>query len=675
MHKHFLSLLLLLHLCSSSYAQTTKAELFVLAVGVSKYELSRLNLNYADKDASDLANAWNAQTGMYKVVEVKTLTNQQATRQAVREALDYFKGQITSNDLFVFIFSGHGMNEYLVPYNFNPADIDATALSKNDLTTKMKALGCNYIMLLDACHSGSFAKDVAGKDVDPGAFSLNVEQAAQLLVNELSSTDKTNIVIGSSSSDQRSFECDACQNGYFAQAILDCFEGKTATGNGRTFRPDANSNGFVSMHEFDEYVKEVVRITTLNQGSQTVRSKYSMGTDVPMIRPTNAAAPAQPARPAPVFTDADPDGDGFKGSADECANVHGTVRGCPDGDEDGIIDSEDSCPYDKGSADRQGCPPPKDSDSDGIPDTGDPCPYDKGEKRFSGCPDSDSDNVPDNKDNCPREKGTTNNNGCPEKVVAVKPSGNTDLPNDMIFMQGGTFSMGTGSDAHSKKVASYYLANHELTFAEYDAFCEATGRTKPSDQSWGRNQRPAINVSWLDAVAYCNWRSTQERLSPCYTINGENVSCDFSKKGYRLPSEAEWEYAARSGGGSQKYAGTDSESSLYLYANFCDVNCAYSPTESGKKQNDGYAQTAPVKQFRTNEKGLYDMSGNVWEWCWDWYGDYSSSAIYGASSGSSRVLRGGSWYYGSPYCASAYRNSDSPANSSYSIGFRLSRTE
>lgn len=245
-----------------------------------------------------------------------------------------------------------------------------------------------------------------------------------------------------------------------------------------------------------------------------------------------------------------------------------------------------------------------------------------------------------------------------------------DIPNDMILMKGGTFTMGEGSEAHSKTIGNYYISNHELTFKEYDAFCAATRRELPNDRGWGREERPVIYVSWYDAVEYCNWRSEKEHLSKCYTINGENVTCDFTKKGYRLPTEAEWEYAARSGGGSQRYAGTDDLSSLLLYANFCDVTCT-----SNEKYNDGYEYTAPVKQYKPNAKGLYDMSGNVWEWCWDWYGAYSSKDIYGASSGSYRVNRGGSWSNNSYDCASADRDRDTPTDSYYSLGFRLSRTE
>jgi formylglycine-generating enzyme required for sulfatase activity len=130
-------------------------------------------------------------------------------------------------------------------------------------------------------------------------------------------------------------------------------------------------------------------------------------------------------------------------------------------------------------------------------------------------------------------------------------------------------------------------------------------------------------VSWYDAVAYCNWRSRNEGLTPCYRGDGDDLTCNFEADGYRLPNEAEWEYAARSRGKRIKYAWGDGEPYFNgrLAGNVRD--------ESAKREwnlenvwegiDDGYVCTAPVGSFAPNALGLHDISGNVYEWCWDWY--------------------------------------------------------
>ena len=119
---------------------------------------------------------------------------------------------------------------------------------------------------------------------------------------------------------------------------------------------------------------------------------------------------------------------------------------------------------------------------------------------------------------------------------------------------------------------------------------------------------PVICVSWYDAVDYCNWLSRKDGLLPAYSRGGNSIQCNFSANGYRLPTEAEWEYAATGGSSSRGYT--------YSGSNTIG-NVAWYSGNSGLKPH-------PVGGKQANELGLYDMSGNVWEWCWDWYGDYPS---------------------------------------------------
>jgi formylglycine-generating enzyme required for sulfatase activity len=224
----------------------------------------------------------------------------------------------------------------------------------------------------------------------------------------------------------------------------------------------------------------------------------------------------------------------------------------------------------------------------------------------------------------------------------------------MIHIPGGTFQMGSYENddeqpVHTVSISTFSLSETEVTFAQYDYFCEQTGRSKPEDEDWGRGSRPVINVSWEDAQAYLQWLNRQPGQS-----------------GWRLPTEAEWEYAAGGGASSRtKYAGTDSEGNLESYAVY------------GRK---GGNKTQPVKSKKPNLLGLYDMSGSVLEWCEDrWHGSYQGAPTNGSAwtprSSAYRVIwrvfRGGSWSSYPSYCRVAFRNYGSPSSRGNDVGFRV----
>jgi len=167
--------------------------------------------------------------------------------------------------------------------------------------------------------------------------------------------------------------------------------------------------------------------------------------------------------------------------------------------------------------------------------------------------------------------------------------------------------------------------------------------------------RPVESVSWYDAVLFCNKMSALEGRELVYTINGGDVSCNFGAKGYRLLTDSEWEYCARSGQ-RFKYSGSDDVNEVAWYSG-----------------NSG-GETHPVGLKKPNGFGLYDMSGNVWEWVWDWYGDYSSGTQVdpqGPTSGSNRVFRGGCWNYDPEDERVSIRNNNTPTFRDVNIGFRL----
>jgi formylglycine-generating enzyme required for sulfatase activity len=247
-------------------------------------------------------------------------------------------------------------------------------------------------------------------------------------------------------------------------------------------------------------------------------------------------------------------------------------------------------------------------------------------------------------------------------------------PLDMVALPGGTFLMGSSDsdqDAydnekpqHEVAVSTFLISRFPITRQLYRRILEQ------SLPEWDRDatddQLPANHVTWFQAVAFCNALSEYFSLSPCYRINGEHVEqveWDRNADGYRLPTEAEWEYACRAGSTSKWFFGDDAKE-LDRYAWFTG--------NSGDK-------VQPVGKKDPNLWGLHDMSGNVWEWCWDWFAEYSSSPTQmlndptGPESGTRRVLRGGSAWLNPRRLRSADRDWYEPTFRDADDGFRCVR--
>ncbi len=245
------------------------------------------------------------------------------------------------------------------------------------------------------------------------------------------------------------------------------------------------------------------------------------------------------------------------------------------------------------------------------------------------------------------------------------------VPENFVLVEGGIFHNGSSNVT----VSSFYLDKYELTQADY----QAVMGTNPAHNYGVGNDYPVYYVSWFNAIEYSNRRSLQEGLTPCYSYgsygsnpdswpsgwntssgNHINVSCNWSANGYRLPTEAEWEFAARGGNQTHNYT--------YSGSNTIGDVAWYSSNSN--------STTHTVGTKLPNELGLYDMSGNVWEWSWDIYGSYPSGSQNnptGSNSGSYRVRRGGSWSDNANYCTVTYRINHSAPSSYYNFGFRLSR--
>jgi formylglycine-generating enzyme required for sulfatase activity len=253
------------------------------------------------------------------------------------------------------------------------------------------------------------------------------------------------------------------------------------------------------------------------------------------------------------------------------------------------------------------------------------------------------------------------------QVVVKRP-----IPDDFVWIQGGTFIMGSPDTEpyreadeipHQVTVRTFYMGKYEVSQQEYDAVMGGNPSLfKGADL-------PVEQVSWFDAVAYCNARSTKEGLTPAYNIQGEQVHWNPHADGYRLPTEAEWEYAARAGTTSPFSTGGDITT---IQANY-NGHYPYMPQSQGVYRE----KTTPVGSFAPNLFGLYDMHGNVNEWCWDWYGPYGTEPQdnpQGAPLGSFRVNRGGSWSSYAKYLRSAIRNYNMASYRYRNRGFRLVRS-
>lgn len=267
-----------------------------------------------------------------------------------------------------------------------------------------------------------------------------------------------------------------------------------------------------------------------------------------------------------------------------------------------------------------------------------------------------------------------------ENIAVQMPE--ESVPEGFVYISGGVFQMGSPeSEAwrsddekqHTVTVSDFYMSQYEVTQAEY----QAVMNSNPSNFS-GENL-PVENVSWLDAVAYCNARSGREGLTPVYTIDGHNVSWERSANGYRLPTEAEWEYACRAGTTTPFYmenSPSAEEANYYGHYPYMIEDNYFSQGNLEVKPGEYRQTTVEVGSFSANSFNLYDMHGNVGEWTWDIYAQYpdeEQTDPVGAALGTRRVYRGGGWNDFAKNMRSAYRAMMDQDKGSFNIGIRLVR--
>ncbi|MDR2943433.1 MAG: formylglycine-generating enzyme family protein [Treponema sp.] len=242
---------------------------------------------------------------------------------------------------------------------------------------------------------------------------------------------------------------------------------------------------------------------------------------------------------------------------------------------------------------------------------------------------------------------------------------------DMVYIKGGTFTMGSlGAEAgrdfdeslHQATVSSFYLGKYEVTQEQYQEIM------KENPGNFKGKELPVESVSWFNAIIFCNKLSQKHGLTKAYVLEEKSVMWDKNADGYRLPTEAEWEYACRAGTSTPFNTGNNITTEQANY----DGNYPY----DNNAQGVFLEKTAPVGSYPPNEWGLYDMHGNVFEWCWDWHTYYSldnQTDPTGPPSGSLHVIRGGSWVNDGKALRSASRGVYIPGDGNERIGFRLAR--
>jgi formylglycine-generating enzyme required for sulfatase activity len=264
------------------------------------------------------------------------------------------------------------------------------------------------------------------------------------------------------------------------------------------------------------------------------------------------------------------------------------------------------------------------------------------------------------------------------------------------FTIGDTFNEGSQDELplHTVYISAFYMDRYEVTKALWDEVKEWNGGNGYSYDNAGSGKaanHPVQTINWFDVVKWCNARSQKEGLTPCYYTDAGLTAVyktgqvapqvNGSASGYRLPTEAEWEKGARGGASSVRFPWADADIITHSRANYAsDTRYAYdtSPTRGYHPTfNDGaHPYTSPAGYFASNDYGLYDMAGNVIEWCWDWSGGYSSGSQTdprGSASGSDRVVRGGGWTDGAFNCRAAERGYGNPAARGIDVGFRCAR--
>jgi formylglycine-generating enzyme required for sulfatase activity len=622
----------------------------------------------------------------------------------------------------LFFYSGHGYTRnnkgYIVPTDAPNPEFDEKgflqkAVGMNQILTWARRMEAKHaLFLFDSCFSGTVFK---AKSLPK--MPRQISQMAQLPVRQFITAGSADEEVPAKSVFTPAF-IDALQYG-----LGDLYKDGYVTGE----ELGLYLKNKVPQHSEQTPQYGKIRDYELSRGDFVfaVGGGTQLATASPPQMPPLVPPPV-PVSPAPPLVPAvkpDSDRDGVVDEADQCprntaaeiakgVQKQGPQIGCPlDSDRDQVADYQDSCPYNRPAEVAQGVQAngcPTDSDRDGVADYRDQCPRNRPREiaqgvQANGCAlDRDQDGVADYQDAClgTAAGAKVDSTGCrqsaPMSLAAMPPKtvfrdtlrNGTKGPK-MVVIPAGRFKMGDiqgngDSDekpVHWVSVNKFALGKYEVTKGEFRQFVNATGYKTDAEKegycysykkgSWGKvkganwrnpgfyqsDKHPVTCVSWHDATAYAEWLSQQTR------------------KQYRLPTEAQWEYAARAGTTTSRYWGNNPDDAC-RYANIYDKTSENKMTLPWTPHNcsDGYVYTAPVGRFKPNAFGLFDMIGNLWEWtCSEYQNKYTGTEQRCIKRAGRFAARGASWSYRAWWARSAYRFRDSPSARNGDVGVRLAR--
>lgn len=649
-------------------------------IGVSQYQHAELNLQYADKDAQGLHDFFSTQfQGRIHEDQFKVLTNEQASRGKILRVVGEVLRRAQEEDLVILSLAMHGLLDprgqdlYFLTHDADPNFPEDDGISRHDLLRQIdRSKARKIVLLLDACHTGAFGS--MGSLV-----AMRAANASDInrLLNAMGQSQEGMAVLTSSSAAERSQEGEKFCGGHgaFTCAVLTGLKGEA----------DSNRNGLVELRELYDYTYRAVKTSTDGYQNPSIEGHFDSGLPLAHAEGGAGASPSQTT-----------EGHGSGGASPAEAESYMQAQFEVFREQ---MKRDLAKEQERREIERQETKKLRTEEQAWL--------------------EAEREKLAQEQERLFAEQARLKKDAL---IIAKAPafSALTRMTSEvtgkdgrsMVLIQGGSFWMGSHppeicefdqlmqfeycepdpnadyAPRHRVHLDAFYLDSHEVTIQEFRKFIQegkSTSRTNQkgvssafvkttglfSGETWESNSVTA--ASWEHPLGQGSQLSPEHETHPVIQVSwyDADVYCRWAEK--RLPTEAEWEYAARSGTETKHWWG-DENPGATLIGNVPDVHfkSEFNLETDFRKYNDAFARTAPVGSFRPNSWGLHDMSGNVWEWMADWYdGRYYESSPKqrppGPSSGTQKVKRGGSW---NTYSELKIRANQSPEDSDDQTGFR-----